>query len=75
MKITPSDSEYQRTLLYKFQDPIYKNMEFCIFCQKTNHGCVFICLLFFFLFPRGDRIDPVVLEFCERAHSNGNEKF
>ena len=25
--------------------------------------------------PRGDRIDPVVLECCERAHSNGNEKF
>ena len=34
--------------------------------------------LFFFLFcffPRGDLIDPVVLECCERAHSNGNEKF
>ncbi|XP_065560506.1 protein toll-like isoform X2 [Artemia franciscana] len=23
----------------------------------------------------GDRIDPVILESCERAHSNGNEKF
>ena len=37
--------------------------------------CLFVfccCLLFF---PRGDRIDPVVLECCERAHSNGNEKF
>ena len=33
------------------------------------------CLFVFFLFPRGDRIDPVVLECCERAHSNGNEKF
>ena len=21
------------------------------------------------------RIDPVILEYCERAHSNGNEKF
>ena len=29
----------------------------------------------FFFFPRGDRIDPVVLECCKRAHSNGNEKF
>ena len=29
----------------------------------------------FFIFPRGDCIDPVVLEFCGRAHSNGNEKF
>ena len=35
--------------------------------------CFFVC--FFFLFPRGDRIDPVVLECCKRAHSNGNEKF
>ena len=33
--------------------------------------------LFFFLFffSRGDRIDPVVLESCKRAHPNGNEKF
>ena len=26
-------------------------------------------------FSRDDRIDPVVLECCERALSNGNEKF
>ena len=32
---------------------------------------VFFCCFF----PRGDRIDPVVLECCERANSNGNEKF
>ena len=31
--------------------------------------------LFLFFFSRGDRIDPVVLESCERTHSNGNEKF
>ena len=31
--------------------------------------------LFFVFFLRGDRIDPVVLECCERADSNGNEKF
>ena len=30
---------------------------------------------FYFFFSRGDRIDPVVLECCNRAHSNGNEKF
>ena len=47
MKITPSDSAYQKTLLYKFQAPINKNVEFCIFCQKTNHGCVFIFFIFF----------------------------
>ena len=33
---------------------------------------LFVCFVFF---PRADRIDPVVLECCERAHSNGNEKF
>ena len=36
---------------------------------------VFLFFVFFFFFPRGDRIDPVVLECCKRAHSNGNEKF
>ena len=46
---TPSNSAYQRTLL-KFQAPIYKNVEFCIFCQKADHECVFICLFFVF-FP------------------------
>ena len=66
-KITPPDSAYQRTSLWKFQAPIYKNVQFRIFCQKTDHGCVFICLffcLFFFVclfvfcfFPRGDRMD------------------
>ena len=36
---------------------------------------LFVCLFFVFFF-RGDRIvDPVALECCERAHSNGNEKF
>ena len=31
--------------------------------------------LFVFFFPWGDRIDSVVLKLCERAYSNGNEKF
>ena len=35
----------------------------------------FVCLFFCCFFPRGDRIEPVVLECSERAHSNGNEKF
>ena len=50
---------------------------FVFFCQKADHGCVFICLFVFFFvfFPRGDRIDPVVLECRERAHSKINEKF
>ena len=33
---------------------------------------LFFLLLFF---PRGDRIDPVVLECCNRAHSDGKETF
>ena len=32
----------------KFQAPIYKNVELHIFCQKTDHGCVFICIFLFF---------------------------
>ena len=43
MEITPSYSAYQKTLLQRFQAPIYKNVEFSIFCQKKDHGCVFIC--------------------------------
>ena len=35
-------------------------------------ACLFII---YFFFPRGNRVDPVVLEFCQGAHSNGNEKF
>ena len=34
---------------------------------------LFVCCLFFF--SRGDRIDQVVLECYERAHSTENEKF
>jgi hypothetical protein len=75
MKITPSVSAYQKTLLWRFQAPIGKNVEFGIFCffQKKDHGSVFICL--FFSFPQewsyrtsGPRM------YSERAHSNGNEK-
>ena len=77
--MTPSNSAYQRTLLKKFQVPIYKNVEFCIFCQKTKTRLrvyLFVVFLFcFFLFPRGPRIDQVVLECRKRSHSNGNEKF
>ena len=37
------------------------------------NACLFVCLFVFF--PRGDLINPFVLECCKRAHSNGNEKF
>ena len=37
-------------------------------------ACLFAYMLFVIvlLSPRGDRINPVVLECCERTHSNGN---
>ena len=37
----------------------------------------FVCFFFFFFmfFSKDDCINPVVLESCERAHANGNEKF
>ena len=68
MKMKTSDSAYQKTLLNWFQAPICKNVEFCIFCQKKDQGSAFICLFFY----SGDRNDPVVLEYRETAHSNGN---
>ena len=42
--MTPSDSAYQRTLLSKFQAPIYKNVEFyridqvVLECRKRAHS-------------------------------------
>jgi hypothetical protein len=66
-KNTPSDLAYQITLLLEFQAPICKNVEFCIFCLKKDHGCVFIVIIFP---PRGNRIESIVLEYRERAHLN-----
>ena len=40
MKTTQSKLAYHRILLQKFPAPICKNVEFCYFCQKTDHGCV-----------------------------------
>ena len=63
MKITPSDSAYQRILPQRFQAPIYKMLNFVFFARRQiTDACLFVCL-FFFLFPSVDRIDPVVLEF------------
>ena len=44
-EITPSHSAYQRTLLQIFQAPIYRNVEFRIFCQNTGAS------LFAYLIP------------------------
>ena len=38
--------------------------------RQITDACLFVL---FFFFPRGDRIDPMVLESYVRAHSNGNE--
>ena len=57
--------------MQKFQALIYKNVEFRIFCPKTDHGYVFI---YYFFSPGGHRIDKVVLECRKRTHFNGNEK-
>jgi len=47
-------------------------MDFVFFAKrKIMDTCLFV-FLFFFLFPRGDRIDPGVLECRKRANSNEN---
>ena len=46
MKITPSDSAYQRNPTAEVSRSYLQNVKFCIFCQKKDHGCVFICLFF-----------------------------
>ena len=47
VKIIPPNSAYETTLLQKFKAPIYKNVEFCIFHEKQDHGreLVFLFLL------------------------------
>ena len=47
---------------------------FVFFARRQITNACFLCLFVVFFF-RGDRIDPVVLESYERAHSNGNEEF
>ena len=61
--------------MYKFQDPIYKNVEFCILPEDKSRVRVYLFVCFVCFFPRGHLIDHVVLECRERAHSSGNEKF
>ena len=52
-----------------------KMWNFAFFARRQiTDACLFVFFLFFFVvvFPRGDRIDPVVLECREMAHSNEN---
>ena len=60
MIITPSYSAHQRTILYRFQARMHKNVEFCIFAKRIiRDACLF--------FARGDHIEPVIVEDRERA--------
>ena len=67
-KITSSDSAYQRTILQKFQAPesfrsfILQKLEIYIFCQKADHGCVFICFFVVFFSPGVIASTPVILK-------------
>ena len=54
-KIIPLDLAYQRTLMYRYQVSIYKNVEYLNFSRRK-------------FFPRGDPIKPVILEDRNRAH-------
>jgi len=62
-RIAPSDSAYQRTLLQISQASIFKNVKILYILPEVR----FVCF-----FPRGNHIKPVVLEYWERAHLNGN---
>ena len=67
MKIKPLNSAYQRNLLYRSQAPIYKIVQFGIFARRNiTDAFQFVCF-----FPRGDHINPVVLD-RKKSHSNGN---
>ena len=47
----------------------------CFARRQITDACLFVrfvVVVVVFFFPRDDRIDPVVLEFRERVHSNGN---
>ena len=60
--------ERGRSLLTVCYHELFENMELFIFARrKITDVCLFSFLLLFF--SRVDRIDQVVLEYCERAHS------
>ena len=65
MKITPSDSVYQRTLLEKFWFPIWKIRNFLFFAQRKMMD------EYLFVFSQDD-IYPTVRKNVERAHLNEN---
>ena len=62
-KKTLPDSAYQTTLLLRFQASITKTWNF--FRRNVTDSCLFFS-------PRGHRIEPIVLEGREMAHSSEN---
>ena len=58
MKTTPSDSAYQRTLLYRFQAPIYKMWNFVFLPEERSRMYVYQFFFLFFLLyqPCGPKI-------------------
>ena len=68
MKIQLSDSAYQRTLLLKYEIPIYKNVALSVFWKipETTDACLFVFV------PWGALAELMVKEDWERVYSNGN---
>ena len=64
MKITLSDSAYQRTQLLRFAAPIYKNIEFLYYLFLPEERSQ---MPFFYM---DNFIGPMALEHRERAHLN-----
>ena len=58
MEIATSDSAYKRTLLYTFQAPICKNVEFYILYKKNHGSRMFDYSFFFFFFFGGGGVKP-----------------
>ena len=54
--------------MQRFQAPIRKNVEFCIFCQKKHQRCLFVMppLVIFFLFGL------VILLYLSSKYSEAN---
>ena len=73
LKIIPSYSVYPKTILWRFQASIYKNVDF--FFLPEERSCVMCVSIFYFFFFTGDFIEPKVLEDQQRDHLNGKYKF
>ena len=40
--------------MQRIQAPMYKNVEFCVSCEKKDNRCVFIFSSIFFSLPQGE---------------------